>query len=89
MALSLVCKDCNLPLRSVAEAQEHGEVTGERIKLLHEVSLASLLSCPFLQQSHPFKPALATHQYICLILQKLSPTVLSQGIAILRSPRKR
>ena len=28
MALSLVCKQCNHPLRSVAEAQEHGEITG-------------------------------------------------------------
>ena len=28
MALSLVCKDCNHTLRSVAEAQEHGELTG-------------------------------------------------------------
>ena len=28
MALSLVCKQCNHPLRSVAEVQEHGEVTG-------------------------------------------------------------
>ncbi|KAK9791864.1 hypothetical protein WJX73_008748 [Symbiochloris irregularis] len=28
MALSLVCKDCHLPLRSVAEVQEHGETTG-------------------------------------------------------------
>jgi hypothetical protein len=28
MALSLVCRQCNTFLRSVKEAQEHGEVTG-------------------------------------------------------------
>lgn len=28
MALSLVCKQCDTPLRSVAEAQDHGEATG-------------------------------------------------------------
>lgn len=28
MALSLVCKDCNAMLKSVAEAQTHNEVTG-------------------------------------------------------------
>lgn len=28
MALSLVCKDCGVLLRSVKEAQDHGEATG-------------------------------------------------------------
>lgn len=28
MALSLVCKDCNAQLRSVAEATQHNEATG-------------------------------------------------------------
>jgi len=27
-ALSLICKQCNTSLKSVKEAQEHGEVTG-------------------------------------------------------------
>lgn len=28
MALSLVCRQCNTQLRSVKEAQVHGEITG-------------------------------------------------------------
>ena len=28
MAKSLLCKDCNLLLKSIAEAQSHNEVTG-------------------------------------------------------------
>ena len=28
MAKSLICKDCNLLLKSIAEAQSHNEVTG-------------------------------------------------------------
>ncbi len=60
MALSLVCKDCNAQLRSVAEATQHNEATGhanfeestdsvslskEAIKAIKMLSLKSTMIC--------------------------------------------